>query len=358
MTGQHGKTHGNRLNASPENRPGSMLESHWRPRSVLALKRTLSMAISIVIMNAAMRTGALAHDGDLDRSFGSQGRTIVDLRNRSVVTGMVIGPDGKIVLVGWYEGALNGTDFGVARLTSSGLLDTSFSSDGITTIPVGTGVAYDQPSSVFLQTDGKIVVVGTGPDTGTLDDNSGMQLVRLNTDGALDSTFNGDGKAFVEFALGDGNYAGASDGLQLANGKLLIVGSASVQGQGTDFAIAKLNADGTRDTTFHGDGRYTFHFNETVAPKNEGAQSVAVDSSGNILVGGIANIGASYDFAIARLTPGGELDPTFGTDGHVTYGFDEGGSEADVLKKIVVRRMDQSLLPAALLARITIPILA
>ncbi|HEU4664520.1 MAG TPA: hypothetical protein VFS55_10855 [Dokdonella sp.] len=300
-------------------------------RSIL----TAAVAVSCLLACAA----ASAHDGDLDPTFGTGGYTIVDFGATSTAYGLAIAPDGKIVLGGIVDsGPSTGSDFAVARLDRNGHPDTSFSFDGKTTIAVGAGAASDTSFNTIVQADGKIVMVGDGPDTGIGGDDTDMEAVRFNLDGSLDTTFSGDGKAFINFDAGGTNDDRALDGVQLANGKLILVGNAEVTGQGTDFAITRLNADGSRDTSFDGDGRVTLHFDLDPTFKDEVASSVAIDANGNILVAGIAPHGTAtnYDFAIARLTPGGALDPNFGGDGRVTVAFDIGGTLDDEALELLI----------------------
>lgn len=235
-------------------------------------------------------------------------------------------------------GSATGTDVAAARLTRDGLPDTSFSFDGKTTIALGAGGATDSALNTIVQSDGKIVLIGAGPDTGVIGDDTDMKLVRLNTDGTLDSTFSGDGKAFINFDQGINNNDRAIDAVQLPDGKLIVVGSAEVTGQDRDFAVTRLNIDGSRDTSFDGDGRLTFHFDLDPTFKADAATSVALDAAGNILIAGVAEKGAtgSYDFAIARITPSGALDPNFGGDGRVTVGFDIAGNLDDDLLELIV----------------------
>ncbi|MBA8889886.1 putative delta-60 repeat protein [Dokdonella fugitiva] len=285
-----------------------------------------------VVLSAFFATAALAHDGDLDPTFGTGGYTIIDFGATAIAYGLALAPDGKIVLGGTVDGgAATGTDVAVARLSRDGHPDTSFSFDGKTTVAVGAGAATDTSFNTIVQADGKIVTIGDGPDTAVNGDDSDMEVVRFNLDGSLDTSFSGDGKAFINIDAGGTNNDRALDGVQLANGKLILVGNAEVTGQGTDFAIVRLNADGSRDTSFDGDGRVTLHFDLDPTFKDEVASSVAIDASGNILVAGIAPHGSqsNYDFAIARLTPSGALDPNFGGDGRVTVAFDIGGNLDD-----------------------------
>ena len=287
----------------------------------------------------AVSASAFAHDGDLDPSFGTNGLTVIDFGASATAYGLAVDSSGRVVLGGVVDGgAATGSDFAVARLTRNGQPDTDFSFDGKTTVAVGAGDAYDFNFNTIVQSDGKIVVIGEGPDTADPSDDSDFKLVRLNTDGTLDTTFSGDGKAYVNFDLGGTNSDRALDGVQLANGKLVIVGSAEVDGQGTDFAVARLNADGTRDTSFNGDGRVTFHFDLDLVNLNEVASSVAIDANGNILVAGVAasSTPGNNDMVIARLTPSGNLDPNFGGDGRVVVSFDLGGNLDDEVLELIV----------------------
>lgn len=175
-----------------------------------------------------------------------------------------------------------------------------------------------------------------------------MALVRFNTDGSLDSTFSGDGKAFIDFGLSAMPNDRAQDAVQLPNGKLIAVGSASVTDEGTDFAVVKLNVDGARDTSFDGDGRATVRFNLSSTHRDETASSVAIDGSGRILVAGIAEkTESSHDFAVARLLPNGQLDANFSGDGRATFAFDIGGNLDDGALELIVAPNESIFLTGA-----------
>jgi uncharacterized delta-60 repeat protein len=125
--------------------------------------------------------------------------------------------------------------------------------------------------------------------------------------------------------------------VQLPNGKLVVVGTADVDTTNTDFAITRLNVDGSRDTNFGNAGRATVAFDLDPADGQDIASSVAIDAAGNIVVAGAAKNGAnSYDFAIARLTPDGDLDPNFGGDGRVTVAFDIGANFDDEALELMI----------------------
>ena len=99
---------------------------------------------------------------------------------------MAVQADGKILVTGRTD---NGTDYDIAllRYNADGTLDTTFSGDGIAITAIGSG--HDTGYSVTVQTDGKILVAGYSYN-GTDND---FALVRYNTDGSLDTTFSSDG---------------------------------------------------------------------------------------------------------------------------------------------------------------------
>lgn len=278
-------------------------------------------------------------NGDLDRNFGEDGIRLVDFGASATAFGLAVDDGGRIVLGGMADGgAATGTDFAVARVLPDGTLDTAFSFDGRTTVAVGPGNTAELPFNTLIQSDGKVVVAGDMYNAvgggGTQD----MAIVRFNSNGTLDPTFSGDGIAQIDFALAAQPDDRALDVVQLPDGKLIVVGSAEVTGQDLDFAVVKLNTDGSRDTTFDGDGRLTIRFNLDEVHRKEIASAVGIDGSNRIVVGGIAAKGAagSFDFAVARLLPSGQLDPNFSGDGRATVAFDLGGNLDDQLLELVM----------------------
>src|SRR5262245_38505007 len=105
--------------------------------------------------------------------------------------------------------------------------------------------------------------------------------------------------------------------------KIVVVGSTSSVSGGTNFALARYHADGTRDNTFSNGGRVT----TDCAGSADIARSVAIQpTDGKIVVAGEARVGGvsgNIDFALARYNPDGSLDETFGSNanGKVTINF-------------------------------------
>ncbi|MGB7159655.1 MAG: hypothetical protein WBD40_16430, partial [Tepidisphaeraceae bacterium] len=178
-----------------------------------------------------------------------------------------------------------GGNLALARFNTDGTLDTSFSSDGITTLSFG---GTEMGQGLAIQSDGKIVVVGQT--------NSGSDAVvaRFNTNGSLDTTFDGDGKKNISFA----GSAGAVDVAIESSGNLLIA-----MWTGGDEVIMRLTSSGALDTTYAGGiGYRTVDFGGGDLPLR-----MVLDGSGRLIVSGFSDLG---DATLFRLTPSGDLDTT------------------------------------------------
>jgi uncharacterized delta-60 repeat protein len=143
----------------------------------------------------------------------------------------------------------------------------------------------------------------------TLAGNEDFGIARLNVDGTLDSSFGTSGR--VTTAFGSGADRARSVTLQ-ADGRIVVVGQA-VMGN-LDIAIARYNSDGSLDTAFSGDGRLTL----AIGAGYDTAGSVAIQPDGKILLAGDSLIAGTADFTVVRLLSDGSLDATFGTGGIVT----------------------------------------
>ncbi|MEX2317457.1 MAG: delta-60 repeat domain-containing protein [Pirellulales bacterium] len=258
---------------------------------------------------------SLLSAGDLDLTFGTGGTVTTDINELSdSAASVAIQSDGKIVVAGSTLPTLKDIffDFAVVRYNADGTLDTSFGADGIATFDFG---GSDLAASVAIDDSGRIVVAGVSQFSGGKVTTSGFAVARLNTDGTLDTGFGGDGVSTVEFGVKIGDPSVAIDD----TGRIIVAGH-SVQDAitGGDFAVARLNDDGTLDASFSGDGKTTIDFGSS----EDFAHSVAVDGSGRIVVAGYSDQGATgYDFAIARLNDNGMLDTTFSDDGKATVDF-------------------------------------
>ena len=150
----------------------------------------------ITILTVLTTLNVLAQPaGTLDQSFGIGGKVITSITSgQDKAYGVVIQPDGKIIVAGYSTSTLTGKDFTVVRYNTDGSLDNTFGTNGIVTtdlLLVSEDIAY----SVALQTDGKIVLAGYC-DNGS---NRDAALVRYNSNGVLDNTFGTNGIVLTDF---------------------------------------------------------------------------------------------------------------------------------------------------------------
>jgi uncharacterized delta-60 repeat protein len=174
-------------------------------------------------------------NGAIDTTFGVGGRVRTDFddQNFDRARTAALQSDGSIVAAGFAISQGGGVqNFAVARYTSSGILDTTFSGDGKTQIDFGN--CCQSVTKVLLQSDGKIITVG-GSNGESGDDD--FLLARLSRRGSLDSTFGVGGKVRTSF----GDLNGGANGAALqSDGKIVAVGfQATFTNQFTNFALAR-----------------------------------------------------------------------------------------------------------------------
>jgi uncharacterized delta-60 repeat protein len=197
--------------------------------------------------------------GTLDPSFGSEGKLVVDLPTSTTdhFNAVAVQPDGRIVAAGFNDGGL--PDFAVARFNPDGTLDTSFGGQGIDDPPGIRTFTFGAPPfgghekafDVAIQADGKIVVVGfTDAGTGVTDGTqTRAAIARLNTNGTLDTTFGSTATGLVTVNLPDSNRDQFNAVVIQPDGKIVAAGFND--GGLPDFAVARFNPDGSLDTTFN-----------------------------------------------------------------------------------------------------------
>jgi uncharacterized delta-60 repeat protein len=262
-------------------------------------------------------------DGSLDQSFGSGGQ-VVDAPVVGNATAVAIQPDGKIVVAGSTPGSGDEGDFSdfiVARYTSAGALDPSFGTGGVV---ITDGGGSNEAHNVVLQPDGKIVVSG-----GVFNASRGINqtdLARYMSSGVLDPSFGIAGK--LQLA---GKQLG--DGLALQpDGKLVLVGNvetATAPQTATQFAVMRMNADGTPDNAFGTAGFVQTAF----TAGGDRALAVTLAADGKILVAGSSNQG-NTQFALARYNTDGSLDAGFVDGGKATV---EIGPFADAAEGVAIQ---------------------
>lgn len=249
--------------------------------------------------------------GDLDLTFSGDGKVLTDVSARGDFAGAIaIQGDGKIVVAGGAAWETRDPKITLVRYNADGTLDTSFGGDGKVTTQL---TSHDDPvAGLALQSDGKILVSGGAAfDTR----NAKVALVRYNANGTLDTSFSGDGKVITD-AVTAHEYANAV--VVQADLKIVIGGLGAPKGSDTRMLVLRYLPDGSRDTSFSGDGKVLTDF----TGKDDSIQNLAIDADGNIVAAGIAGFGGQdARFALARYLPTGALDTSFSGDGKVMTNF-------------------------------------
>jgi len=285
-------------------------------------------------------------DGSLDPSFGSSGITITSIEDGVNATAIGLQSDNKIIVTGTVN-SVGQNKFFVARYTTSGLLDAPYGTGGIATTVIGNNA---RSTSLVVQPDNKVIIGGT-----TTSSLSQFVLTRFKTTGVLDTTFDSDGiiltpvgtessinalalqptGEIIATGSSDGNFAlaryattGSLDGTFGTGGIVTtdINGTDQINGivlqptgeiiaagffntnTTTGFALARYTSTGSLDSSFGTGGIVT---NETFSLAQ--AQSVVLQTDGKILPVGFSECGV----LLFRYATNGILDASFGRKGAV-----------------------------------------
>ena len=285
----------------------------------------------LIVVGSVLGDFAVARylpNGFLDSTFGNSGKVTTHFAAEDSAFGVAVQPDGRIVVVGGTDPLFS--DFAIARYHADGRLDTSFGSGGRVVTDFS---ASDIARGVVIQPDRKIVVVGTSSSAFTTSD---VVLARYLEDGRLDPSFGLAGRVFTNVGSLDTGHAILLD-LEDRRLRFVVVGSTDLLGS-TDFLVLRYLDNGVLDPNFGQGGRAVTDFGLRFARGLDIAYGVLLQPDDKILVAGGSGPGAGFaalesDFALARYTPSGLLDTTFGLDGLVLTDF--GGT--DIALDLVLR---------------------
>ncbi|MDQ2675754.1 MAG: hypothetical protein M3Y34_03015 [Actinomycetota bacterium] len=259
----------------------------------------------MVLGSIGFPASAVGAPGDLDETFGDGGTVTTEvpyeLPRSDRLSEAALQVDGKLVAAGASDG-----DFAVARYLPNGELDPAFGEGGKVIADLGNPLR-NWVGDMLVLDDGKIVVAG---GLGS-DDKARFAIARFNPDGSLDSSFSRDGMRFVGFP----ETAWVNEIVALDSGRVLAIGTASDYDE--QLAMARLESDGSLDSSF-GDGGKRFD-DGIFTPKD-----AAVQEDGKIILTGCAGCGTPAthtEFGLARLEANGSLDSEFGGDGVIYRDF-------------------------------------
>jgi uncharacterized delta-60 repeat protein len=277
---------------------------------------------------ADMAVARYAGDGTLDPTFAGDGMALVEFDGESSARAVAVQRDGKVLLAGRAVHPLPTgccvSDFALARLTPTGDLDPSFGGDGrvLTDFLPGPDNGQDDAHALLVRSDGRILAAGGGvAGAGSVD----FAVARYRANGSLDPTFSHDGRVTTDFA----GYPDEIRDLAVDPGGRIVAGGQSCSPPGNfdevcDFGLVRYTASGALDPRFGRNGRVRTDLGAVVG---EGIRGVAVQPDGRIVAAGDTQGAGGSDLGVARYRSGGRLDRSFGTDGTVVTPVSPGTDE-------------------------------
>jgi uncharacterized delta-60 repeat protein len=268
---------------------------------------------SVAPNNADFALARYNANGSLDATFGAAGRVLTDYEaGNDAAFAVALQADGKIVAAGLSVTAGTG-NLALARYNTDGSLDGTFDGDGRVSLDVAGG--FDRAHAVAVQSDGRIVVAGMGWQGSQYH----FVVARYLSSGALDPTFGFGGTVLTGFG---GATNGANALAIQPDGRIVAAGSA-LGATGGEFALARYLANGAPDPSFDGDGILT----TDVGGYHDTARALALQPDGRIVAAGDTRIvDVTSDVALARYNADGSRDTTFNGNGRVTAdlsGYDD-----------------------------------
>jgi uncharacterized delta-60 repeat protein len=261
--------------------------------------------------------------GSLDNSFGNAGKVVSNFSAIAEEAKAVsLQADGKIVIAGFAQFAATGKDFLVARYSPDGSLDLSFGNNGVWTLDLQLG-SDDVAHSMVIDADGKIIVAGSSDD-GV---NKNGALVRLLSDGILDTSFGNNGIVLTDFVPGNQDEIKVVK-QHLLTGKLIVGGQSASTSNLAVPIIARYSSEGLLDTTFNSSGILSATTTAGDLQRNMMIEDLEVAANGKISAAGwrkYISASISSEFWACRVLSNGSMDNTFSTDGALAYA-EVGGS--------------------------------
>ncbi len=256
---------------------------------------------------------ATAQSIALDSTFADNGIFLFSVAGQTTTngTGIELQSDGKYVISGKAASQNpNESSFLAVRLNHNGSLDNSFGTNGYSSHNV-----YDRSFAhdLGLQQDGKILLAGQDFNDFTVTENIGV--MRLNTDGSIDSTFNDDGRLAINY----GWTEEAHTIIQQPDGKIILTGHTdydlptnTIESNKLNIFVARLLSNGYPDSSFGTNGFYTLDVNHA---SSDFSKNMLLLEDGKIICSGATSTNANQNALMVRLTPDGKLDSTFGING-------------------------------------------
>ena len=236
--------------------------------------------------------------GSLDKSFGDNGKVITGGSQDDAIFDIISNNDGTIYACGGTTTATKGIDSFLSKYSEDGNLVSSFATNGTVLSNISKD---DRCNALTKDSNGNIYVAGRYTDSSN---KKRGYIAKYKPNGSLDTSFNGSGFK----PMGPVSTANT---VVMQNGKILVAGQYN-----NKAVIGRLYADGTVDSSFGNSGSLELGSGTT----DDEIKDIAIDNNGKIvLVGKTVASGNNVNVALARLTPNGQVDNTFGNNGFVAY---------------------------------------
>ncbi len=263
----------------------------------------MRIIVILLILISIINVNFIIAQNGLDMAFNASGKVLTDLGDEENSKAISLQSDGKIIVAGY-----NYSKIFVARYTVDGQLDSTFGINGVFYFGnnIHTAKAYD----CIVQYDDKIVIVGSFWD----DPDNNVLILRLTSNGSLDSTFSSDGYHY--FLLGD--YSDAGLAVTIDNNNNIIVAGKSYPRSGGEPSVflTKFTSAGEIDSSFAQNGTFI----QKIGNNNVGFQDIKyLENEDKILVGGYYQPVSSNQFLLMRFNnSNGKIDSSFGNNGIAT----------------------------------------
>lgn len=269
-------------------------------------KNLSQKSFSLIICLTFFFSGILnAQPGTPDSSFGINGKVFSETYEGSG-NDVAIQSDGKIVVAG-TGGYDEKYGFLAVRYNSDGSIDESFGDKGRTINYLGDSNATKIIHKIALQPDGKIIAVGTH--------NAAIALMRFNVDGSIDYSFGDSG--IVIYELSTKIYHIMRDMVLMPDGKIMITGDKerNENDNRTSFIIS-FTAKGQLDKSFGNKGEVIIN-----TPENADINAIAVTKNNKVLIAG--NYTIYKKTILYQFNSNGTSDAGFGINGYAFMNFDD-----------------------------------
>lgn len=289
----------------------------------------------------AMVVIRLKKDGSLDESFGERGKISTTIGERSSAFCADVG-SGDSIILGGFSFRENAEEMALVKFDKDGHVINDFKGPkgaGRGKFSFTTGAGNSRIYALQSRND-EILVAGTSYNGSNYD----FTLVRLKPDGAKESAFGFDSPVSV-------NHNPAGDDVFKSivwqqNGKILAVGFSATDSQKFNVVVYRFNEDGSVDQSFGSNGyqRLPWKIVLNGGALLSGFVKISVDTLNRIYVATEPTVEGRSGFGVARLTPEGQLDSSYGQEGVIFTSWDSGPNQNSAAHAMILQPDGKALL--------------